>query len=232
MSNWVPAWRYSQGINAPRRKQPSLFVIHFAAMQSYQGLVNYFHNNYDKRYADATWVVGQKGEWCQMVKTQDTPWTNGNGLGKWIDENGVLTSLINDIAWTVETSNDIDGKHFIYTDAHYKTLAYLFRWTLGKFKFSHVTRICSHENLTPQYKVDVGPLFNWEYFLVKCVGVKQQIYDEYLQYLQQVSHITTDAWWLGPDADMAYIKKEISLDGALKVHRDLSGRPSAHYMDK
>ena len=232
MSNWTPAWRYSQGINAPRRKHPSLFVIHFGAINSYDALVNYFHNNPDKRWADSTWVVGQKGQWTQMVKAEDTPYTNGNGLGKWIDEKGILTSLINDIAFTVETSNNTDGKHFVYTDAQYTTLAYLFKWTLENFQHTHITRVCGHEHLTPKFKVDPGPLFDWEKFLVGHMGMKQQIYSEYLQYLQQVASITTDAWWLGPDADMAYMKKELSLDGALKVHRDLSGRPSSHYMNK
>lgn len=230
MYMWIPAWRYSQGIYKLRVKNPSLFTVHYGAVQSYDALVNYFANNPDRRWADSTWCVGQDGQWCCMVRPQDTPWTNGNGLGNFVDEYGNLTSLINDIAFTAETSNDIKDGFYEYTEKHYETLASLFKWTLENFQYTHVTRICSHEQLTPAFKQDVGKLFDWEKFLVKYVGMKQEIYDGYMKYLQETSNISGPNCWSGISAEQANRKKQICLDSFMRIHRDLYSRPSSYYM--
>ena len=206
--SWNPAWRYSRGISKPRHKPASLFVIHFGAFTSYKALVNYFKYNPDKRYADSTWCVGQDGEWTQMVRTEDTPWTNGSWLGKWTDENGKLTPYINSIALTVETSNNVVNNYFVYTEEQYKILAWMFKWTLSNFEHTKAWRICGHEHMVPNYKVDPGPLFDWEMFLVHHVGIKQSFYNSHMRFLSDASNIKKEVWWKGIDSKQAKIKRE------------------------
>lgn len=229
MIPYVPAWRYSQNIVRYRSKPASLFTIHFGAFVNYNDLVNYFKYNPDRRYADSTWCIGQEGQACQMVNLNDTPWTNGSGLGVWTDEQGQLTSLINDIAFTVETSNNSKNGYFVYTPAQYETLAQIFKWTLVNFPYTHVTRINGHEHMVCNYKVDPGPLFDWEKFLVDYVGMKQEIYNEYMKFLQEASQIKGNNWYTGITAAQAEIKKKMCIEGALKIAKDIK-HPSTYYM--
>lgn len=237
---WVPAWRYSQGIQRARTKPASLFTIHFAVVKRFEDLVNYFHLNPDRRYADSTWCVGQNGEWTQMVKVEDTPWTNGSGMGVWTDENGDLTPLINDIALTVETSNDLDesGKRWVYTDKHYYTLAGLFTWALRNLPHTKVWRVNGHDNMlngqanwpgtnTPAVKVDPGPLFDWEKFLVGFMRVRSEFFNDYMKFLVDAQECWMGSWSGSPSSDDLLKRHKISLEGAKRLARDLAGKNSS-----